>query len=45
VINIDEAPEVPPTVKPFFQELGARVDVFPVMILEDLGAGLQQRYG
>jgi hypothetical protein len=45
VINIDEASEIPTKVEPFFQELGARVEIFPVMTPEDLEAGLQQRYG
>ncbi len=45
VINIDEASEIPTKVEPFFQELGAKVEIFPVMTPEDLEAGLQQRYG
>ncbi len=45
VINIDEASEIPPKVEPFFRELGASVEIFPVMTPEDLSAGLRQRYG
>jgi Protein of unknown function (DUF3303) len=45
IINSDEASEIPPKVEPFFQELGATVEIFPVMTAEDLGAGRQQRYG
>ena len=45
IINIDEASEIPSKVKPSFQELGATGEIFPVMTAEDLGAGLQQRYG
>ena len=45
VINIDEASEIPSKVEPFFQELGASVELIPVMTPEALGAGLQQIYG
>jgi hypothetical protein len=45
IINSDEASEIPPKAEPFFQELGAAVEIFPVMTAEDLGAGRQQRYG
>jgi len=45
IINIDEASGIPPKVEPFFQKLGATVEIFPVMTPEDLGAELQQRYG
>ena len=45
ILNMDDASEIPPTLEPFFQELGARVEVFPVMTREDLRTGLQRRYG
>ena len=42
VINMDEASEIPSKVEPLFQELGAGVQIFPVMTPEDLRAALQQ---
>ena len=42
VINMDDASEIPSKVEPLFQELGAGVQIFPVMTPEDLRAGLQQ---
>jgi Domain of unknown function (DUF3303) len=45
VINIDEASEIVSKVEPFFQELGASVELIPVMTPEELGAGIQQISG
>ncbi len=42
IVNMDEASEMPPKVEPFFLELGASVELFPVMTGEDLRAGLQR---
>lgn len=42
IINMDDASEIPAKVEPFFQELGASVELFPVMTQEDLRAGLQR---
>ena len=42
VFNMDEASEMPSKVEPLFQELGAGVQIFPVMTPEDLRTGLQQ---
>jgi hypothetical protein len=42
IINMDEASEIPPMVEPFFLELGASVEIFPVMTRKDLGAGIQR---
>ena len=40
-INMDDASEIPAKVEPFFQDLGATVELFPMMSAEDLRAGLQ----
>jgi hypothetical protein len=40
VINMNDASEVPAKVEPFFLELGASVELFPVMTREDLRAGV-----
>ena len=40
--NMDDASEIPAKVEPFFQELGATVELFPVMTPDDLRAGLQR---
>ncbi len=42
IVNMDEASEMPPKVEPFFLELGASVEIFPVMTGEDLRAGIQR---
>ena len=42
VINMDDASEIPAKAEPFFQELGATVEFFPVMTPEDLRTGLQR---
>ncbi len=42
IINMDDASEIPAKVEPFFLELGATVELFPVMTTEDLRAGLQR---
>ncbi len=42
VIDLDDPAKIPAISEPFFQELGARVDSFPVMTGEDLARGLQQ---
>jgi hypothetical protein len=36
VINMDEASEIPAKLEPLFQELGATVECFPVMVPEEL---------
>jgi hypothetical protein len=40
--NMDDASEIPAKVEAFFQELGATVEIFPVMTPDDLRAGLQR---
>ena len=40
IINMDDASEVPAKVEPFLLELGASVELFPVMTWEDLRAGI-----
>ena len=42
IINMDDTSEIPAKVEPFFQELGATVELLPVMTPEDLRAGLQR---
>ena len=42
IINMDDTSEIPAKVEPFFQELGAMVELVPVMTPEDLRAGLQR---
>jgi Protein of unknown function (DUF3303) len=41
IVNMDDASQLPPLVEPFFQELGANVEVVPAMTQEDLRTGLQ----
>jgi hypothetical protein len=41
IVNMDEASEVVTKAEPFFLELGADVELVPVMTQEDLRAGLQ----
>jgi hypothetical protein len=41
VINMDEASELVTKLEPLFQELGAATETFPVMVPDDMRAGLQ----
>ena len=41
IVNMDEASEVVTKAEPFFLELGADVELVPVMTQEDLRTGLQ----
>jgi len=40
VLDMDDPSKIPAITEPFFQELGAHVDIFPVMTGEDLARGL-----
>jgi len=42
VFDMKDSSELPPTGEPFFSHLNAKVEVFPVMNLEDLQKGLSQ---
>jgi hypothetical protein len=42
IVNMEEASELPPIGEPFFLELGASIEIFPVMTREDLRAGVQR---
>ena len=41
VANMEEESELVTKLEPFFLELGAAIETFPVMSADDLGAGLQ----
>lgn len=41
IFNVDDASQLPPMVEPFFLELGASVEVVPLITREELGTGLQ----
>jgi len=41
VANLEEASELVTKLEPFFLELGAAIETFPVMNADELGAGLQ----
>lgn len=40
VIDIDDASKIPSITEPFFQEMGAAVELIPVMTAEDLAKGI-----
>ena len=40
VFDLEDVSQIPAVSEPFFQELGARVDIFPVMTAEDVARGL-----
>lgn len=40
VFDMQDSSDLPPLAEPFFMELGAKVEVLPVMNLDDLQAGL-----
>ena len=42
ILNINNDYEVPSIVEPLFQEMGAKVEVFPVMNFDDLKKGISQ---
>jgi hypothetical protein len=42
VFNMEEASELVTKLEPFWLELGATIETFPVMSGDDLGAGLQR---
>ncbi|MCX4588112.1 DUF3303 family protein [Streptomyces sp. NBC_01481] len=44
VFDLKEASDLPSVAEPFFQELGAKVSITPVMTFDDVQAGLQ-KYG
>jgi hypothetical protein len=41
VANMEEGSELVSKLEPFFLELGAQIETFPVMTMEELGAGMQ----
>ena len=41
IVNMDDASQIFAVGEPFFMELGASVEIVPVMIGEDLRAGIQ----
>jgi hypothetical protein len=41
VANLEEGSELVTKLEPFFLELGAEIETFPVMNADELGAGLQ----
>ena len=41
VFNMEEASELVTKLEPLFQELGAATETFPVMVPDDMRAGLQ----
>ena len=41
VMNVEEGSEIVTKIEPFFLEMGAEIDTFPVMNADELGAGLQ----
>ncbi|MFI7008445.1 hypothetical protein [Streptomyces sp. NPDC050145] len=45
VFDLKELSDIPVICEPFFQEMGAKVNIIPVMSQEDLQAGLAKRGG
>ncbi len=41
VANLEEGSELVTKIEPFFLEMGAEIETFPVMNADELGAGLQ----
>lgn len=41
VFDLSEPSQIPSVAEPFFQELGARITLIPVMNFDDVQAGLQ----
>ncbi len=41
VANIEEGSEMVTKIEPFFLQMGAEIETFPVMNADELGAGLQ----
>ena len=41
VMNVEEGSEIVTKIEPFFLQMGAEIDTFPVMNADELGAGLQ----
>ena len=41
VANLEEGSELVTRIEPFFLQLGAEIETFPVMNADELGAGLQ----
>ncbi len=42
VIDLEDPSQLPSISEPFFSQLGARVEMFPVMTADDVQAGLQR---
>jgi len=42
VFDLDDPSQLPPLTEPLFSNLGATIEMFPVMNVEDLQKGLQQ---
>ena len=42
VMNVEEGSEIVTKIEPFFLQMGAEIDTFPVMNADELGAGLQR---
>ncbi|MCM1976230.1 MULTISPECIES: DUF3303 family protein [Streptomyces] len=45
VFDLQDSSQLPPTAEPFFEELRAKVELTPVMNIEDLQKGLSQLSG
>lgn len=45
VFDMQESSEMPGIAEPFFMELGAEIEIYPVMNAEDLGKGLASLKG
>ena len=41
VMNVEEGSEIVTKIEPFFLQLGAEIETFPVLNADELGAGLQ----
>ena len=41
VMNVEEGSEIVTKIEPFFLQMGAEINTFPVMNADELGAGLQ----
>ncbi|MGW0561622.1 DUF3303 family protein [Streptomyces sp. NPDC003016] len=42
VIDLEDPSQLPVISEPFFSQLGARIEMFPVMTADDVRAGLQR---
>ena len=44
VFDLKDVSDIPMIAEPWFHELGASVDISPVMVAEDVGKGLQKAF-